>query len=43
MCVYCYTAIGSFVGSVALAKAGGFSAVKAGLALLASHLLAFRR
>jgi len=42
MCVYCYSAIGAFVGSVAVAKVGGFAVLKSGLSLVASKLLFFR-
>lgn len=43
MCVYCYSAVGALVGAAAIAKVGGLASVKAGLSVLANHLLFFRR
>ena len=40
MCAYCYAALGSVVGGVVLAKAGGLAAAKLALVgFVAQHIL----
>jgi len=43
LCVCCYSAIGALVGTAVIAKAGGLAGLKAGLSVLANHLLFFHR
>jgi hypothetical protein len=43
LCVYCCAAIGSFVGSVALAKAGALAGAKVALVAFVSQYVLLRR
>ncbi|HEX9709774.1 MAG TPA: hypothetical protein VGB42_07425 [Candidatus Thermoplasmatota archaeon] len=38
MCVYCYATLGSFVGAVAMAKAGAFSMLRVTVGSYATRL-----
>lgn len=43
MCAYCYAALGSVVGGVALAKAGGLAVAKVAIVGFVSQYILLRR
>ena len=43
MCAYCYAALGTVVGGVALAKAGGLAAAKTAVVTFVSYYILMRR
>ncbi len=43
MCAYCYAALGTVVGGVALAKAGGLATVKIAVFGFVAHYILLRR
>ena len=43
MCAYCYTVLGTFVGGAALAKVGGFAAIKSAATTFVAALVLLRR